>query len=226
MQLLKTLKWHVWLTLHFYLTARSRENAANILMYFPHCACLQLRSSAPSYKPMCDFSGLIPRQGFPWQPHQESCGPGPRLRTQLGHPSLCRESRSLVSGLLASQALHLFTSLTLVSSCPGLLPWRLGRRSSRHLSWDLCVEWGPCHFSPRGLRTRYTSTLSSPLPHSRVCKAARASFSGPLQHWDQPTSVLIHLGLYQGVISWGKWNRRKLAPSRVQPPAYTITASD
>lgn len=125
MQLLKTLKWHVWLTLHFYLTARSRENAANILMYFPHCACLQLRSPAPSYKPMCDFSGLIPRQGFPWQPHQESCGPGPRLGTQLGHPSLCRESRSLVSGLLASQALHIFTSLTLVFKprSPSLRSW-------------------------------------------------------------------------------------------------------
>ena len=161
MQLLKTLKWHVSLTLHFYLTARSRENAANILMYFPHCVCPQLRSPAPSYKPMCDFSGLIPRQGFPWQPHQESCGPGPSLGTQLGHPSLWRESHSLVSGLLASQALHMFTSLTLVSSCPGLLPWGLGRKSSRHLSWDICVEWRPCH-GDSGLSTHPLSVLPSP----------------------------------------------------------------
>ena len=226
MQLLKTLKWHVWLTLHFYLTARSRENTANILMYFPHCVCLQLRSPAPGYKPMCDFSSLLPRQGFPWQPHRESCGPGPSLGTQLRHPSLCRESRNLASGLLARKAFHMFTSLTLVSSCPGLLPWGLEQRSSRHLSWDLCVEGGPCHFSPWRLRTQHTSTLSSPLTNSRVCKAARASYSGPLQHWDRPTSVLTHLGLYQGVISWRKCNRRKLAPSRVQLPAYATTASD
>ena len=78
-------------------------------MYFPHCVCLQLRSPAPAYKPTCDFSGPIPRQGFSWQPHRESCCPDTSLGAQLGNPSLCRESQPSLRPLGQSNPSYIYT---------------------------------------------------------------------------------------------------------------------